>query len=152
MTIEQDSALFLEWLKTEIPLLNHMGIKKLDFDGESLAMAAALSPNVNDKGTGFGGSLATFATISGWSLTTLLLRERGLDCDVMIRDCQLNFQAPVTDDFIAKVSLPSELEVEGFLDRLVEKGKARLGLNIAILQSEQSKLLMTGNYVAVTRT
>ncbi len=70
----------------------------------------------------------------------------------MIRDCQLNFQAPVTDDFIAKVSLPSELEVEGFLDRLVEKGKARLGLNIAILQSEQSKLLMTGNYVAVTRT
>jgi len=48
--------------------------------------------------------------------------------------------------------LPSELEVEGFLARLAEKGKARLGLNIAILQSEQSKLLMAANYVAVART
>lgn len=152
MAIEQDLKVFLEWLKAEIPLLNHMGIEKLNFNGESLTIAAALSPNVNDKGTGFGGSLATLATISGWSLTTLLLRERGLNCDVMIRDCQLNFQAPVTDDFIAKVSLPSELEVEGFLARLAEKGKARLGLNIAILQSEQSKLLMAANYVAVTRT
>lgn len=147
----QSTDLFLQWLKTQIPLLNHMGLGDLEFDGHKLVLPAALAPNVNDKGTGFGGSLATLATISGWCLTTLLLRERSLDCDVMIRDCEMRYLAPVTGDFHAEVSLPDSDQVAGFLVRLNEKGRARLALDVSVIQAGSKALTMRGNYVAILR-
>lgn len=147
----QNSEGFLEWLKTQIPLLNHMGLGQLTYDGKQLVLPAELAPNVNDKGTGFGGSLATLATISGWCLTTLLLKEQALDCDVMIRDCEMRYLAPVTGDFHAQVDTPSALELDSFLSRLKEKGRARLALDVFIIQDGVTALSMKGNYVAVIR-
>ena len=143
---------FLVWLKTQIPLLNHMGLGELEYDGKRLVLPAELAPNINDKGTGFGGSLATLATISGWCLTTLLLREQSLDCDVMIRDCEMQYIAPITNDFYAQVVVPSTLGVDSFLLRLKEKGRARLTLDVSIKQNGIVALKMTGNYVAIQRT
>ncbi|WP_293267145.1 YiiD C-terminal domain-containing protein [Neptunomonas sp.] len=143
---------FLVWLKTQIPLLNHMGLGELEYDGKRLVLPAELAPNINDKGTGFGGSLATLATISGWCLTTLLLREQSLDCDVMIRDCEMQYIAPITNDFYAQVVVPSTLDVDSFLLRLKEKGRARLALDVSIKQNGIVALKMTGNYVAIQRT
>lgn len=143
---------FLVWLKTQIPLLNHMGLGELEYDGKRLVLPAELAPNINDKGTGFGGSLATLATISGWCLTTLLLREQSLDCDVMIRDCEMQYIAPITNDFYAQVVVPSTLGVDSFLLRLKEKGRARLALDVSVKQNGIVALKMTGNYVAIQRT
>ncbi|SFG07667.1 YiiD C-terminal domain-containing protein [Neptunomonas qingdaonensis] len=147
----QSTDVFLQWLKTQIPLLNHMGLGDLEFDGSKLRLPAALAPNINDKGTGFGGSLATLATISGWCLTTLLLRDRFLDCDVMIRDCEMRYLAPVNGDFHAEVSLPDTDQVDGFLARLKEKGRARLALDVSVIQDGRKALTMQGNYVAIVR-
>ncbi len=142
---------FLQWLKTQIPLLNYMGLGDLEFDGSKLCLPAELAPNINDKGTGFGGSLATLATISGWCLTTLLLRNWSLDCDVMIRDCEMRYLAPVTGDFHAEVALPDSDIVDSFLLRLKEKGRARLALDVFVIQDGKKALSMQGNYVAVLR-
>lgn len=147
----ENADLFLQWLKTQIPLLNHMGLGDLEFDGSKLLLPAALAPNVNDKGTGFGGSLATLATISGWCLTTLLLRNQSLDCDVMIRDCEMRYLAPVKGDFHAEVSLPDTDKVDGFLVRLEEKGRARLALDVSVIHNGEKALTMQGNYVAILR-
>jgi thioesterase domain-containing protein len=147
----QNSEEFLEWLKTQIPLLNHMGLGQLTYDGKQLVLPAELAPNINDKGTGFGGSLATLATISGWCLTTLLLKEQALDCDVMIRDCEMRYLAPVTGDFHAQVDVPSTHEIDSFLSRLKDKGRARLALEVFIIQGDVKALSMKGNYVAVIR-
>jgi thioesterase domain-containing protein len=150
MSIDNSEG-FLEWLKTQIPLLNHMGLGELAYDNKQLVLPAELAPNINDKGTGFGGSLATLATISGWCLTTLLLKERGLDCDVMIRDCEMRYLAPVTGDFHAEVDTPSALELDSFQSRLNEKGRARLALEVFVIQNGVKALSMKGNYVAVIR-
>ena len=147
----ENPDLFLQWLKTQIPLLNYMGLGDLEFDGNKLLLPAALAPNINDKGTGFGGSLATLATISGWCLTTLLLRDRSLDCDVMIRDCEMRYLAPVKGDFHAEVTLPDADKVDGFLVRLKEKGRARLALDVFVIQNGKKALTMQGNYVAILR-
>ncbi len=147
----QNTDLFLQWLKTQIPLLNHMGLGDLEFDGSKLLLPAALAPNINDKGTGFGGSLATLSTIAGWCLTTLLLRSHSLDCDVMIRDCKMRYLAPVNGDFHAEVTLPNDDEVDGFLARLKEKGRARLALEVFVMQEGKKALAMQGNYVAILR-
>lgn len=142
---------FLCWLKTQIPLLTHMGLGDLAFDDKTLTLPAKLAPNVNDKGTGFGGSIATLATISGWCLTTLLLKNRELDCDVMIKDSNMQYLLPITGDFFAEVALPDEDEVNAFLTRLDEKGRARLALDVTVKQNEKTALTMQGLYVAVKR-
>lgn len=146
---EQDTQAFLSWLKTQIPLLNHMGLGELTFEQDALTLHAALAPNINDKGTGFGGSLATLATITGWSWVTLLLRRQDLACDVVIRDSSLTYLAPITGDFYATARVADGADIDAFLARLAEKGRARLALQVEVCQEGQVALTMQGNYVAL---
>lgn len=149
----EDTRAFLSWLKGEIPLLNQMGLLQLAFTENQLQLTAALAPNVNDKGTGFGGSLATLTTITGWSLVTLLLRAQELDCDVMIKDSQLKYQAPVTGDFTACAQLPDAADLAAFISSVQTRGKGRLALAVDLLQADTGQVCMQmhGNYVAVRR-
>nr|WP_245634999.1 YiiD C-terminal domain-containing protein [Marinobacterium profundum] len=146
-----DIADFQHWLLGQIPLLNHMGLGSFDYDGQRLSIPAALGPNVNDKGTGFGGSQATLATICGWSLVTLLLSEQGLDCDLVIADSQLKYLSPVDADFVARTQLPDSPGIGAFLDKLKARRRARLDLTIEICQGERVAMRMTGAYVALLR-
>src|SRR5690554_8206547 len=120
-----DTSNFLSWLKTQIPLLEHLGIDCLSWDGTSLAIPTPLAPNVNDKGTGFGGSQAAIATVAGWCLTTLLLKEQGLEADVVIADSHLQYLRPVTADFSTRVSLPDAAAGDELLLRLPQAGKGK---------------------------
>jgi thioesterase domain-containing protein len=142
---------FLTWLKTQIPLINHMGFKPLQYDGQSLGMGAELAPNVNDKGTGFGGSLATVATLCGWSLVTLHLRDIGRDDDVVIRDSHLEYLRPVTGDFIARTRLPDADTVAAFDARMGEKGRARLDLVIEVFCGDEVAMRLNGSYTALEK-
>lgn len=142
---------FLQWLKGQIPLINHMGVKPLEYDGKSLVMAAELAPNVNDKGTGFGGSLATVATLCGWSLITLYRREQGFDNDVVIHQSELEYLAPVTGDFAAYVSLPDTETLAEFDRKMAVKGSARLPLTIEVRQQDKVAMRLSGAYVAMEK-
>ncbi len=151
MAAPLDIADFQHWLLGQVPLLNHMGLGAFGYDGEQLVIPAALAPNVNDKGTGFGGSQATLATICGWSLITLLLQEQGLDADLVIADSHLEYLSPVTADFIARTRLPGPQTLDAFLQRLNDRGRARLDLGIELYQGEHLAMRMTGRYVALRR-
>lgn len=151
MSKPQDPQQFLEWLKGQIPLITHMGFLPLEWDSKTLKMGAELEPNVNDKGTGFGGSLATVATLCGWSIVTLYLREQGRDDDVVIANSQLEYLLPVTDDFIAVTSLPEQALLEVFDSKMAAKGRASMSLVIEIKQDEQVALRLTGTYVAMEK-
>lgn len=142
---------FLVWLKGQIPLINHMGFAPLVWDGKSLKMGASLAPNVNDKGTGFGGSLATVATLCGWSIITLHLRSLGRDDDVVIRDSHLEYFLPVTSDFSAITNLPAESILTEFNQKMNLKGRARMDLVIEIKQDDKVALRLTGSYVALEK-
>lgn len=151
MVEKQITDEFLIWLKEQIPLINHMGFAPLEWDGQRLKMGAELAPNVNDKGTGFGGSLATVATLCGWSIVTLYLRSQGRDDDVVIRDSHLEYFLPVTSDFSAITSLPSAEVLAIFDQKMMEKGRARMDLTIEIKQNDQLAMKLTGSYVALEK-
>lgn len=146
-----DPAEFLKWLYNSIPLTGAMQIQQLDFDGHTLELHVPLSPNVNDKGTGFGGSISALATLAGWCLTTLYLRGQGLDCDVVIADAHQSYKAPIKDAFSARVSLPSQGERDHLLNRIAERGRGRLDLEIEVICAGQAVFLMQGRYVAIKR-
>ncbi|MGH1460403.1 MAG: YiiD C-terminal domain-containing protein [Neptuniibacter sp.] len=151
MNRDVQAAEFFDWLKGQIPIINHMGFTPLNWDGKTLKMGAELEPNVNDKGTGFGGSLATVATLCGWSIVTLYLRDQGRDDDVVIRNSHLEYLRPVKSDFTAVTSLPDTDKLALFDSKIAEKGRARMDLVIEIEQNGETALRLTGTYVAMEK-
>jgi len=141
---------FLSWLHQAIPLTAAMQIDKIDYSGGQLRLSAPLEPNLNDKGTGFAGSIASIATLSGWCLLTLWLRERGIDADVMIAKSEQRYLAPVTDRLEAIATLPDDSVVEQFWQRFQEKQRARLPISVA-LGNETVIFELKGEYAAVLR-
>ncbi|GAA0789147.1 YiiD C-terminal domain-containing protein [Marinobacterium sediminicola] len=149
--MQTNTADFLSWLKTQIPLLEHLGIDRLDWNGTALEVPTPLAPNVNDKGTGFGGSQAAISTVAGWCLTTLCLKERGLECDVVIADSHLQYLKPVTADFVTRVSLADTADADALAARVSERGRAKLELVVEVVCNDQVCMRLQGVYVAIRR-
>lgn len=146
-----DPQQFLAWLYQSIPLTCAMQIERLEYDGQMLELHVPLAPNVNDKGTGFGGSISALATLAGWCLTTLYLRGKGLDCDVVIADAHQSYKAPNNAKFFARVRLPDQTQLDHLTDRIAERGRGRLDLQIDVLCDGQVTFVMQGRYVAIKR-
>jgi len=141
---------FLSWLHQAIPLTAAMQIDEIEYSGGQLILGAPLEPNLNDKGTGFAGSIASIATLSGWCLLTLWLKERGIAADVMIAKSEQRYLAPVTDRLKAVATLPDDSVVEQFWQRFQEKQRARLPISVAI-GDEKVVFELQGDYAAVLR-
>lgn len=142
---------FLDELLQSIPLTRAMAISVCEYDGHELQLSAPLAANVNDKGTGFAGSLSALATLAGWSLTTLYARDLGENVNVVAAESHVRYLCPVTADFTAQVSLPDTLLCERFHQRLQSRGKASLPLTIQIFQEAELALQLESVYVAIRR-
>ena len=142
---------FLRELQQTIPLTRAMAISACDYDGQSLQLSAPLAANVNDKGTGFAGSLTALATLAGWSLTTLYARDLGEDVNVVAAESHVRYVKPVTTDFSASVDLPDTSLCQRFQERLQSRGKASLPLTIQIFQGAELALQLESVYVAIRR-
>lgn len=150
MSIERaDIRALQDVLHHEIPLSQQIGLVAEDYDGECLALHAPLAPNINHKSTAFAGSLNATATLAGWGLTWLLLREHGLRGVIVIHESSARYELPVADDFVATCRRPPEHAVERFLAALRRRGKARLALTVEILDAAgRVAVVFTGSYVA----
>src|SRR5262249_11092228 len=96
----------------EIPLSRAIGLTALRYDARGLTLGAPLAPNTNHKSTAFAGSLNAAATLAGWGLVWLLLRERGLAATIVIQESETRYQLPVRGDFAAICALPPAAEIE----------------------------------------
>jgi len=150
MTGPHDLARELEAvLHHEIPLSQQIGLVVDRYDGASLALRAPLAPNVNHKSTAFAGSLTAVATLTGWGLTWLLLRQHDLRGVIVIHESATRYQLPVAHDFVAVCRTPDEQAVERFLAALRRRGKARLALTVEIQDDAgHVAVVFTGSYVA----
>ena len=122
----------LRFIRDKIPLARAMDLRLHRYDGDGLALAAPLAPNVNDKGCAFGGSLASVMTLAGWALVELELKRRGEDCDVFVGDSQVRYLEPVWDDFRAEARLAEDADFATFFATLAERGKARIDVRCEV--------------------
>ncbi|WP_426416414.1 YiiD C-terminal domain-containing protein [Aestuariirhabdus sp. LZHN29] len=147
----QEMACALEQrILQQIPLLAAMELRLDRYDGDCLQLSAPLTPNINDKGTAFGGSLATLATITGWCFTTLLADRLG-DNEVVVADSQLAYLKPVAGRLCSRCELDHSGIGEQFLEQLRERGRASLQLEV-VIGNEIPALRYSGRYVARLRT
>lgn len=122
------------------------------YAGGRLRLTAPLSANVNDKGTAFGGSLASLMTLAAWGLTTLQVAQAGLEAEVYVADTQLRYLAPLRGDLVAEAWLDSDEGRDGFLATLRSRGRARTTLQAQVLLPDGAVAAQaTSRYVAFLR-
>ncbi|WP_168014813.1 YiiD C-terminal domain-containing protein [Halomonas salinarum] len=140
---------FRHWLEAAIPLVPQLGITDMHWENEALVWSLSLAPNLNDKGTGFGGSLAAQVTLIGWCWATLWLRAQGRDQDVVVAEATQRFQAPVTGDYRLVCRPEDPAGPAALAERLTSRGKGRIVLLQELYCGETLCLSAHGDYAVL---
>ncbi|MBA2779474.1 YiiD C-terminal domain-containing protein [Billgrantia kenyensis] len=140
---------FLDWLAEAIPMVEQLGIREMRWEGESLVWELALAPNLNDKGTGFGGALTAQTTLLGWCWTTLWLRQRGYARDVVVAEASQRFLAPVTGDYRIACAPDQPQGPKGLAERLETRGRGRISLAQRLWCDDALCLEARGDYAVL---
>ncbi|MDD2292539.1 MAG: thioesterase domain-containing protein [Aliarcobacter sp.] len=135
-------------LHNEIPLTKMMGIKVQEYNEKELITTAPLNININDKGTAFGGSLATMTIISAWSLCWLITEELGLQSNnIVVIKNEHSYKKPVTKDIICFTTKPSVEEIEILKNKLLTKKSASIKIKSQIIEDGEICVDFIGYYV-----
>ena len=135
-------------LYLEIPMTKYMQLKFEKIDKEYLYTTAPLLPNINDKGTGFAGSLSTLVTISAWSLCYLEAKKLGFDkCMIAIIKSDISYRAPITKDMICKTKIFSQEQLQLLKKKLEEKRSGSIKVEATILEDEKTCVEFKGIYI-----
>lgn len=147
--LEQERQWLEPLLREHIPLAGSMDLRIAALTRDGIRLDFPLAPSVNDKGTAFGGAMASAMILAGWSLPRLLLRRHDLKADLVIGRCELRFMAPVRSAYSAWCPWPEDSAVEAFLSQLRESGRGRLELAPEIRANEQSCATLQARYTAL---
>ncbi len=128
----------------QIPISDKMGIKINQYKGYQFECSAQLNPNLNPHNTMFAGSAFTLATLTGWGMTWLLMKERNLTGDIVLADSRIRYRHPVEQSPVAQTSLDG---ISGDLDRLAHGRKARIVINVTIFSGDQPAVEFIGTYM-----
>lgn len=137
-------------LNDNIPLARAMQVSaQVQADG-SVRLVVPLAPNVNDKGTGFGGSVATLATLAGWVETQRQLDLAGVadTVEIVVQRGQTRYLLPITDEFFAVAEATEPAEAERFIRMFQRRGLSRLAVRIAVRCGDDVCAEFDAEYVA----
>jgi thioesterase domain-containing protein len=139
-------------LHETIPLTAFMQVAVSLLSDGRVRLDAPLAPNHNDKGTGFGGSIATLATLAGWVECQRLLDtvQCGQDVDIVVQHGETQYLAPVETDFHALPLAGAASDTDRFLRMFQRKGVARLTVAVEV-RTDQCCARFEGDYVASRR-
>ncbi len=132
----------------EIPITQHLGITVVSYQDECLILRAPFAENINHKATAFAGSLTALATLAGWGLLWVMLKDRNVAAQIVIQESVSNYLRPVTGDFLARCSKPDATRLAHFESILRKRGKARIELAVEIHDREVVAVSFKGRYVA----
>jgi thioesterase domain-containing protein len=137
-THAEQAKQLVQFMRDEIPMARAMDIRLGNCDEHHLQLLAPLAPNVNDKGSAFGGSLVSVMTLNGWALVELALRQRGEDCDLFVAESAVHYLSPVLLDFSSDARLTPQSDWATFFRTLDARGRARIEVT-CLIPGEQNK-------------
>lgn len=138
------------YLHTHIPLSAAMAVRVLEVTPESVRLKAPLAPNLNHRGTAFGGSAAALAILSGWALAHVRLAAQGFTGRLVLQREQVAYTRPITGSFEAHCTAPPPEAWADFDALLARRGRARIVLEATLYAAGEPCATFTGAYVALT--
>lgn len=120
------------WYET-IPISEQMGIQLYQYTGKTLEVHASLNKNINLHGTMFAGSIFSLATLTGWGMLFMQLKQRGLLGDIVLGDGDIHYHKPITTKPRALCHIES---LDGSFSRLENGRKCSFKLQVDILDNQ----------------
>ena len=137
------------YLHTHIPLSRAMGASVRSLSPEGVTLEAPLAPNLNHRGTVFGGSAASLAILSAWALVHSRLRAEGLDSRLVIQRNSMAYEKPIDGTFTATSALLRPEAWPAFLHTLRRMGRARVAVASELRCNGQTVGRFEGDFVAL---
>jgi|JI8StandDraft_1071087.scaffolds.fasta_scaffold207351_2 thioesterase domain-containing protein len=147
MTEAQALAFIEQYLQQHLPLTVAMQVQAVAYDGQTLRLNAPLAVNHNDKGTAFAGSLSSLATVCGWCLVMVWVKQHYQQpCQVAVAQAQIDYKKPTNSDFYALAHLPDTHSLHQALQMLARKGRTRLTINIEVCDEQGVTVTQIASY------
>jgi thioesterase domain-containing protein len=128
------------WHET-IPISKQMGINLHQYTGRTLETRASLNKNINLHGTMFAGSIFSLATLTGWGMIFLQLKEKGLNGEIVLGDGNIHYHKPITMQPRALCNIES---LSGKFELLNKNKKCNIKLSVAILDGDNAVAEFSG--------
>lgn len=138
-----------ELLRNRIPLAETMQLSIAALDADGIRLDFPLAPSINDKGSAFGGALASAMILAGWSLPRLLLQRNGISADLVIGRCELKFMKPVYGAYSATCCWPDASATGVFVEGIAQQGKGRLDQFVTIVADGEVAASLQARYAAL---
>lgn len=121
-------------LNHSIPLTLAMQLQCATLLDGRISLIAPLQANRNDKGTAFGGSIATLATLAGWVEVQRQIDLAGMNeaVEIVIQRGETQYRLPIAEAFTATAVSPHPDDIARMLRVLKRKRLARLSLTVAV--------------------
>jgi len=116
---------------------------------EPVTISAPLEGNLNDKGTGFAGSLFSVAALAGWALVTRWCAVEPIEAEVVLQSSRVRFLAPARGEFRAIAHELSEKQRQKLARMLARSGRGRAEVAIDVKCDEAVVMSFTGVYAVI---
>ncbi len=140
---------FVERIHQDIPLTEAMAWQVDEINSDHLIASAPLQPNINDKGTFFGGASAALMTISGWAFIKFNLEQRGLQHDVVIHKSQNGWNRPQTDTLHMVIESAEPIDWSQVSEKLAQNKNIRIRLLCQSGHGEDVTTRMKADYAII---
>ncbi|HVL02551.1 MAG TPA: YiiD C-terminal domain-containing protein [Dongiaceae bacterium] len=137
-------------LRSQVPLIAHMGVDIISWGGRTVVVEAPLAPNLNTHGTAFGGSLYNVAAMTGWSAVHLTLMDAGHTPSVWVVKGEIEYKTPVRGTLrgIATISEDDRLHL---ISGYENKGRVKVGIDVVIREGDQDAVLFKAVFAAMAQ-
>ena len=126
-----------------------MHLKLVDYNDLVLTMEAPLAPNINNKGTAFGGSIASICLFGGWAVATLAFIDHDIhNTEIVVYKNDMTFERPARGHLVVQVTLEHD-EFENCLEQLqtgTDK-RVRFDIDVDVFHDDERCARMQGVYV-----
>lgn len=126
-----------------IPITEHMGIKLYQYTEKTIETRASLHKNVNLHGTMFAGSIFSQATLTGWGMIFLQLKQKNLLGEIVLGDADIHYHKPVTLNPRAVCNVES---IDAKFELLNAGKKCPVELKVDILDGDNAVAKFSGKY------
>jgi thioesterase domain-containing protein len=136
-----------QYLYKHIPLSLMMQVSAVAVKSDSILLRAPLEPNINHTHTVFGGSAASVAILSAWSLVYMYMKNAGLDCSIVIQRNTMAYKKPISGGFKARSEFKQPELLALFIKTFLRHGKARVSVNAVLEYEGASAGAFEGDFV-----
>ena len=138
------------YMTARIPPARALGLRIEAVD--PVTICAPLDANLNDKGTGFAGSLFSVAALAGWALIVRWCATGHVEAEVVLQSSTARFLAPARAGFRAIAHEPAVVQWDKLRRMLARSGRGRAEVAVDVKCHEALVMSFTGAYAVIAGT